>query len=369
MGPKVSTTREGLSGSAREVRSELISRIHVLDRTVDTVRFQYAKPHRGSRNAECYSAVIVFQNGKRHHSSQFHDDRDFMFYTIFQCLESWTTAVRTNSKYKGLLDGSPRTKAELRVQKTNSSSPRLQREDSSRLEHEASPRKDSPRLVKVHSQADMLREVRPSKTHARLIESRIAVREYEDRTKYSSPNKEEIITLVKQLVGDLIISGDVPAFVMKITAYDTGLVPASQFPYYLNFRSNNHSSLSAQLMYHLQWYRQILSVSPVLDIRLSIADLVGVRPDRGSPYTPLEKEPEDPNTPSWYYNGLLNLHPTLLEDLFTFETVLMCIPVGSRSDLVFPKGTVLCRDTSQNLEKILAENPVLRARVKEAKGN
>lgn len=378
MGAKGSTVARGSSSGPTtdiESRGALISRIHVLERAIhdtgDIIRFRYFKPNK----SQMYNTVIVFQGGKRHRSSEFYDDRDFMFYTIFQCLECWTAMPRTNSRgSKDLLDGAPK-RGIVRgnsgfLMKTASGSPR--KDGSPRADTECSPRTDSsPRLIKVNSQVDLLREIRPARAHARLMESRIAIREYVSDANYESVNKDEIVAMVKRLVADLVISGDVPAFIMKITAYDTGLVPASNFPYYLNFRSNVHSSLSAQLMFHLQWYRSVLSVSPVLDIRLSIVDLIGTRvyvnPDSGSPYTPLDMRPEDTNTPSWHHNGLLNLHPTLLQDLFTFETVLMCLPAASRSELVFPKGTVLCKDTSQNLEKILAENPVLKSRVKTTK--
>lgn len=377
MGAKESTSKGEDSGSAVEVRGELVRRIHMLDRSGDTIRFQYGKSKRGSRNGDYYSTVIVFQSGRRARTSEFYDDRDFMYYTVFRCLEEWTLTPKTN--------GSPRRPISRGnsglglIKKTNSGSVErgagnvviitngIAKTNSSGtgVDKEGSPRTDpSPRMVRVSSQGDLLRDSRASKNYARIAEMRVNMRGYVDDTNYKSPNKEEILQLVKKLVSELVVGGDVPAFIMQLSAYDTGLVPNSNFPYYLNFRSNAYSSLSAQLMFHLRWYRFVLSVSPILDIRLSVVDLIGIRPEAGSAYSPLEPRPDDTNTPSWHYNGLLSLHPTLLQDLFTFETVLMCLPAGSRSELTFPEGTVLCKDTSQTLEKILAENPVLKARVK-----
>lgn len=360
MGGKSSSQKDTRGDIA--TRGDLVGRIQVLERNGDTLKFQYARARRGSREssgtrADYFDTVIVFQGGKRHHSSEFYDDSDFLYYSIFRCLECWTAAPRIGRQ--GSVDS-----ARKPIAKTNSSSPRLGKDNTPRVE-ESSRSDGSPHIVRISSQGDILREVRPIKTHARIMESRIAVREYVDDTKYESPNKGEILNTVKQLVADLVIGGDVPVFMMKVSAYETGLYASQQFPYYINFRSNAYSSLSAQLLYHLQWYKHIINVSPVLDIRLSLVDLIGVCPDTGPSYAPLEPRfaTEDTNAPSWYRNGLLNLHPELLKDLFTLETVLLCLSPAARSDLVFPEGTVICKDTSQNLEKILSGNPILKSRI------
>lgn len=162
---------------------------------------------------------IIFVRGKRNTESEIFSDRDFFYFTLFRCLELYCWRyVKTNSDTK--LNGSPRD--------------------------------DSPRLKRFDSVMEITALIRKNKIEQAQIE-------YVDKSTYKSELKEEILEVIKRIIGDYIISKDASKISLAIDTY-VGDLKSDKLPHYVNYRPNLESDLSIALCFSLGFYKDWLSL-------------------------------------------------------------------------------------------------------------
>lgn len=318
------------------------NQILVIARDGDVIKFQYGTQPQ----------VIVMKNGKRVPFSGMINDLDFFLYTVFQLIETYVWQgpgkISRNSSRDHIITprnagsapaspkGSPRQSAENgrivkqrsseaprqdllgrqsvengRILKQNSSeAPRqdlLGRQKSAEFQRLVakseymtfeSPRINetntavtfdpSPRIVKVSSQADLLREMRPK--GSKFLEDRIAIREYINSSNYVSPLRDEIISVAKRIVCDMLVTGDIDAAVISISTYAHGLGSDGMSHEILglfNFRSFDPASMdclftesmskvaypSIKLFYHMGLYMPYFAIAPILGMRMHVREM------------------------------------------------------------------------------------------------
>jgi len=294
------------------------NQILVITKENDLVKFQYGT----------HPQVIVMKGGKRLPFSGMINDLDFFMYTIFQLIETYVWQgpgkLNRNSSKDHIVPrnpgsapaspkGSPRQSvgAGGRILKQNSSdTPNPRREllsrqksvefqrlvtkseamaksDSPRID-ETSGASPSPRLIKVSSQADLLREIRPKSS--KFLEERIAVREYINNSNYVSPLRDEIIAVAKRIVCDMLITGDIDAAIISISTYAHGLGSdgiSHELLALFNFRSLDPARMeclftesmskvaypSIKLFYHMGLYMPYFAIAPMLGMHMHVREL------------------------------------------------------------------------------------------------
>lgn len=290
----------------------------VIARDGDIIKFQYGTQPQ----------VIVMKNGKRMPFSGMINDLDFFLYTVFQLIETYVWQgpgkINRNSSRDHIITprnagsapaspkGSPRQSVDGgRILKQRSSeAPRqdlLGRQKSTEFQRILakseymtfdSPRINetnttvafdpSPRMIKVSSQADLLREMRPK--GSKFLEDRIAIREYINSSNYVSPLRDEIISVAKRIVCDMLITGDIDAAVISISTYAHGLGSDGMSHEILglfNFRSFDPAQMdclftesmskvaypSIKLFYHMGLYMPYFAIAPILGMRMHVREM------------------------------------------------------------------------------------------------
>lgn len=171
---------------------------------------------------------IIFIRGKRNTEGEILSDRDFFYFTLFRCLElycwKYNPVIKTNSGNN--LSNNPRTD---------------------------SP-KNSPRLKKMDSVLELASLARKNQINANVERA-----EYIDRSNYTSELKEEILDVIKRLIGEYVQNKDVDKISLAIDTYVSDL-KIDKFPHYINYRPNLDSDLSIALCFSLGFYKDWLSL-------------------------------------------------------------------------------------------------------------
>jgi hypothetical protein len=251
----------------------------------------------------CYNhtlPIITMQRGRRM-AGDFINDQDFFFYTLFRVLEAyiWTSIriPREGSKEKtpvakdspvlresprGSPKGSPR---DDRIQR-QVSDPRLQRQASVEFKRimTITPRAEtSPRLVKIASQNDLLLDTRTRS----IIESRIALRVYDDDTRYKSLLKDEIVMAAKRIVHDMLccsVEGAMVSMLTYVHELGNGPVPIDVLAI-INFRSFDPARMDSvftdepeisfpeiKVLYNMQIHMLYFKLAPILHMQLHVRE-------------------------------------------------------------------------------------------------
>lgn len=336
MGAKESREQPTTVGSHIARNRRYRGQLNIIASKNDLVRFQYGT----------HPQVLSMRGGRREVDGDMINDLDFFMYTIFRIIETYVRQgpnsrdiiVRdprlewASASLPGSPKGSPREHADGRIQKQRSvektsdtripkqrDTPKgayivrygdmlsrqksaefqriLSRSESPKIDEcAATPHNGSPRMVKVSSQADLLREMRPKN---KLLEDRIAIREYVDDTSYVSPMRDEIIGIAKRIVCDMLTSGDVDTAAMSMSTYAHGLgsdgLPLEILALF-NFRSLDPARMeglftdglskiafpSIKLFYHLDLYMPFFALAPILGMRMHVREmnhLLSLAPD------------------------------------------------------------------------------------------